>query len=41
VFALAYTLCRPAGWRVAAAAAWATHASHNFLVFFVLTPLFG
>ncbi|MFG6489945.1 hypothetical protein ACG04R_24930 [Roseateles sp. BYS78W] len=41
LFALAYWLCRPAGFRFAAVAAYSTHAAHNFLVWFVLGPLLG
>jgi hypothetical protein len=41
LLALAYWLCRPAGFWAAATAAYAAHASHNFLVWFVLGPLFG
>ena len=41
VFALAYWLCRPAGCRYAATAAYAAHAAHNFLAWFVVGPLLG
>jgi len=41
LFALAYWLCRPAGFWVAATAAYSAHAAHNFLVWFVLGPLLG
>jgi hypothetical protein len=41
LFALAYWLCRPAGLRAAATAAYGAHAAHNFLVWFVFGPLLG
>lgn len=39
LFALAYALCRPAGVGLAITSAFAAHASHNLLVWFVLGPL--
>jgi hypothetical protein len=39
VFALAYWLCRPAGFWHASSAAYAAHAAHNFLAWFVVMPL--
>lgn len=41
LFALAYWLCRPAGFWVAAMAAYSAHAAHNFLAWFVMGPLLG
>lgn len=41
LFALAYWLCRPAGFWPAAMAAYSAHAAHNFLTWFVLGPLLG
>jgi hypothetical protein len=41
LFALAYWLCRPAGFGVATTAAYTTHATHNFLVWFIIGPLLG
>ncbi|WP_422018136.1 hypothetical protein [Roseateles sp.] len=39
LFALAYEMCRSVGFWPAAYAAFATHATHNFLMWFVLGPL--
>lgn len=39
VFALAYWLCRPAGFWPAAHAAFTTHATHNFVMLFLIGPL--
>ncbi|MDR7270158.1 hypothetical protein J2X20_002816 [Pelomonas saccharophila] len=41
VFALAYWLCRPAGFWCASTAAYVAHAAHNCLTWFVLGPLLG
>ena len=41
VFALAYWLCRSAGFWHASTAAYAAHAMHNFLAWFVVGPLLG
>lgn len=41
LFALAYWLCRPAGFWQASTAAYAAHATHNFLAWFVVMPLLG
>ena len=41
VFALAYWLCRPASFWHASTAAYAAHAMHNLLVWFVIGPLLG
>ncbi|RZL38691.1 MAG: hypothetical protein EOP35_05225 [Rubrivivax sp.] len=41
LIALAYWLCRPAGFWVAWTAAYSAHAAHNFLVWFVFGPLLG
>ncbi|HEY8880102.1 MAG TPA: CPBP family glutamic-type intramembrane protease [Roseateles sp.] len=41
LFALAYWLCRPAGFWASATSAYAAHATHNFLAWFVLRPLAG
>lgn len=41
LFALAYWLCRPAGFWVSTTSAFAAHALHNFLTWFVLRPLVG
>lgn len=39
LFALAYALCRPAGFWPAAYAAFVAHSTHNFLVWFVVGPI--